>query len=156
MMEPSLRGRGVNFSPETLTFIPASARIRPLRDNLIVEPLDQAYSNIIAIIHKTKPLKGVVKAVGPGHYPKLYDHRDKHKRTKMWDSKVFRPTEVKVGDVIELGGAEIQGYAFEAFWWGDTLHLYGATERDVAAIHTEVSGAGGRADTRALGEGAAA
>jgi hypothetical protein len=52
----------------------------------------------------------------------------------MWSSNTFIPTEVKVGDVVELGGAEQEGYAFDAFMWGDQLHIYGASERDVCGI----------------------
>jgi hypothetical protein len=82
-----------------------------------------------------KPLRGLVKAVGPGCYPKRYDHAEKGKRTKMWDSKRLRKTEVKVGDVVELGGSEIGGYSFDSFYWGETLHLM-CREEDVAGIHT--------------------
>ena len=119
---------------KTTTHIPAGTKIRPLRDVIIVEPLGVAYSAIIDVVHETKPLKGIVKAVGPGHYRKHYDHPEKHKRTKTWDSKHLTPTEVKVGDIVELGGAEQGGYAFDTFYWGDILHLI-ATERDVCGIH---------------------
>lgn len=134
-MQPELmqHSRGARFGGETLTQIGADEKIRPLRDNLVVEPEDVVYSRYIVVNVRTKPLRGIVKAVGPGIYPKCYDHPEKHKRTKMWDSKVFRPIQVKVGDRVELGGGEIEGYAFEQFWWGDTLHLW-CSERDVAGI----------------------
>lgn len=129
-----LRGeRGVRFGGETMTRVEAHEVIRPLRDQLVVEPLDVVYSRYIQVAQLTKPLRGRVLAVGPGHYPKRYDHPDKHKRTKYWDGTRFQPTEVKVGDIVELGGAEISGYAFEQFWWGDKRCLW-CSERDVAGV----------------------
>ncbi len=77
---------------------------------------------------------------GPGCYPKKYDHRDKHKRTKTWDSTRLRPTEVKVGDTVELGGLNIGGYAFDSFYHGDKLMLI-AREEDVCGIHESEHGA---------------
>lgn len=132
-----LRGvRGVRYGGETLTRIDASERLRPLRDTIILEPEDVIYSRYIHVEQLTKPLRGVVLAVGPGTYPKKYDHPEKHKRTKTWDSTSFLPTEVKVGDKVELGGAEIDGYAFEQFWWGDKRCLW-CTERDVAGVYSD-------------------
>jgi hypothetical protein len=131
--QPSRTTRGSRFGGETLTLVPADVLIRPLRDQMIVEPLETIYSRHIIVDHHTKPLRGIVKAIGPGHFPKKYDHALKHKRTKMWDSKHFQPTELKVGDVVELGGAEIGGYAFETFYWGDVMHLH-CREADVAIV----------------------
>ena len=96
-------GRSAHLSQASNTDIQADAKIRPLRDQIIVEPLNVVLSQTIIVKEETKPLRGIVKAVGPGHYPKKYDHPDKHKRTRMWDSKVFQPTNVTVGDVVELG-----------------------------------------------------
>lgn len=134
-MQPELlRGsRGARFGGETLTSISADEKIRPLRDMLVIEPEDVVYSRYIFVGQNTKPLRGIVRAAGPGIYPHCYDHPEKHKRTKMWESKVFRPTQVKVGDHVELGGAELEGYAFEQFWWGDKLCLW-CSERDVAGV----------------------
>lgn len=128
---------GAELSHKDSTTVPADQPLRPLRDTIIVEPLDAVMSSVIHVIHETKPLRGIVKAVGPGCYPRRYDHPEKHRRTKMWSSKVFRPTQVKIGDVVELGGAEHGGYAFQTFYWGDKLHLF-AREEDVCAIVTKV------------------
>lgn len=124
----------MRFGGETFTGVPASCTIRPLRDQIILEPIEVTYSDTILVINETKPLKGRILAIGPGHYPKKYDHQDKGKRTKMWDSTRFRPTECKVGDIVELGGAELNGYAFETFRWGDKLCVH-CREADVAAVH---------------------
>lgn len=135
---------GSHLSSVTATRISADENIRPLRDVIIVEPLDGTLSAIIEVIHESRPLKGIVKAVGPGCYPKKYDHPEKHKRTKTWDSTHRRPTEVKVGDTVELGGEAIGGYAFDCFYWGERLHLM-CREEDVCGIHVPESLDSGRA-----------
>jgi hypothetical protein len=101
-------------------------------------------SRYVLVDHTAPPARGIVKAVGPGTYPKKYDHQDKHKRTKFVYSKHFLPTEVKVGDVVELG----EGFAFEQFWWGDTLHIH-CTEKDVCGIR-DITEAQARAEARGL------
>jgi co-chaperonin GroES (HSP10) len=126
-------GRSARLSHDGNTYVPADAKIRCLRDQIIVEPLDVPHSKVLEIIEHTKPVRGVVKSVGPGHYPKRYNHPDKHQRSKMWDSKVFQPTEVKVGDIVELGGIEFGGYSFQTFLWGDKTHLI-CREADVSGI----------------------
>lgn len=128
---PSRRERGVSIGGDTFAFLPASTRIRPINDQMIVEPLEVCYSKVIFVEHQTEPLRGIVKAVGPGHYPWKYDHPEKHKRTKMVRSKYFQPTDCKVGDVVRL-----EGFKFEQFWWGDKIHLH-CREADIAAIETE-------------------
>jgi co-chaperonin GroES (HSP10) len=133
MIQDAPSGRSARLSHDGSTYIPAGARIRCLRDHIIVEPLDVAHSKVLEVIEHIKPVRGVIKAVGPGHYPKRYDHPDKHRRSKMWDSKVFQPTEVKVGDVVELGGIEFGGYSFQTFLWGDKTHLI-CREADVSGV----------------------
>lgn len=132
---------GVRFGGETLQYVPADQNLRPLRDQLIVEPLEVVYSRWVYVHANTKPLRGIVLAAGPGHYPSYYldkhgerlpDHK-RGERKERAHGKHFVPTEVKAGDVIELGGAENGGYSFEQFWWGDVLCLH-CTERDVAVV----------------------
>ena len=127
-------GRSAELVLKSATSIPRDYKIKALRDYLIVEPMDTVYSAIIDVILETKPMKGIVKAVGPGVYPKKYNHPDKAKRTKMWESSIFKPTEVKVGDIIELGGYQYGGYSFQTFYWGNTLHLI-CREEDVVGIY---------------------
>lgn len=129
-------GRSAEFSLKETTYVPCETKLRMLRDYMAVEPLDTLYSSIIDVILITKPMKGIVKAIGPGHYPKVYNHPDKAKRTKMWESKHFQPTEVKVGDIVELGGLQYGGYSFQTFYWGDTLHLI-CREADVVGIYSK-------------------
>jgi len=138
----ALKVFGARIGNETRTFIPATQTIRPLRDHMVIEPLDWKPSDILEVIYRGRPLRGIVKAIGPGCYPKKYDHPSKAKRKKVWDSLVFRPTEVKVGDVVELGGLEIRGYLFETdcgiINWGGIDHIV-CREEDVAGIVEEPS-----------------
>lgn len=131
LQDPSVRSSRIDH--DSNTSIPAEFNIRPLRDQVIVEPLNRVHSHLIVTREDTKPLRGIVKAVGPGHYPKVYDHPEKHKRTKMWDSDVFQPTNVKAGDVIELGGADLGGYSFQTMHWGGTMHLI-CREQDISGV----------------------
>jgi len=121
--------RGVRIGNETLTFVKKDERLRPLRDHIVVEPLP---ANPTIIIDTWRPIRGVVRAVGPGCFPKVYDGR-KGQRTKSWDSKAFLPTEVKVGDTVELGGKEIKGYLHPTIRWG-AKEMVVCREADVALI----------------------
>lgn len=128
--------RSAELSYASKTYIRADEKIRCLRDYIILEPLPVDHGGAIEVRENVKPLRGIVRAVGPGHYPKRYDHPDKHRRTKMWESKHFQRTEVKVGDVVELGGYQYGGYNFQQFMWGDKLHII-CREADVSGIVTE-------------------
>jgi hypothetical protein len=132
-MPVTTAGRSAELSWSSTTYVPRETTIRCRRDYLIVEPLPVDHRVSFEVIERTKPLRGIVKAVGPGCYPKRYDHPDKHRRTKTWDSKTFLPTQVKVGDVVELGGYEHGGYAFQTFLWGDVPHLI-CRELDVSGV----------------------
>jgi len=131
MLQQKTFQRGAELSHKTITTIPAEAKLRPLRDQIIVEPLDGVVSAIIHVIEERKPISGIVRAVGPGIYAKRYDHPDKHRRTKMWDSKHLRPCDVKVGDRIELDVVRAQGA--QTFYWGSKLMLI-MREEDIAGI----------------------
>jgi len=120
-------GARIEHQPD---MIGAHERLRPLRDHIIVKPLNWEPSRVIIVAgDKRKPLRGVIVAVGPGCYPKRYN-KD---RSKTWDSTAFRRTEVKVGDTVELGGLEIDGYLFPTVMIGNELHVI-AREEDVAGI----------------------
>ena len=129
----STGARSAALSQESATYVPADTKIRMRRDYIIVEPLPVVHSAVLEVVEHTKPLRGVVKAVGPGHYPKRYNHPDKHTRTKMWDSNTFQPCDVKVGDEVELGGVEFGGYSFPSFMWGAKKHLI-VREADVSGV----------------------
>lgn len=146
--QPMKGSRGARFGGETLQYVPADQNIRPLRDNLLIEPVGVVYSRFIYVHRDTKPLRGRVLRAGPGRYPLRYldanrdaiPDWDRKRRRYITESKTFLPMQVKVGDLVELGGSEIEGYAFEVFNWGDKAVLW-ATERDIAGIIDETSDA---------------
>lgn len=123
---------GVRIGNETLTYIAADKRIRPLRDQIIVEPLPWEPSSVIEVVTRSKPLRGVVRAVGPGCHPMRYNG-PKGRRTKSWRAKCFRPCDVKVGDIVELGGLELGGYLHMSINWGGK-EMVVCREEDVAGI----------------------
>lgn len=127
-LESKVFSRGAELSHKTTAYIPADSKIRPLRDQLIVKPLDNAFSSLIIVINESKPIRVQVLAAGPGVYPIQYDHVEKHKRTKMWWGKHLRPCDVKVGDIVSLENFERQ-----CFYWGNQICLI-CREEDVRFI----------------------
>jgi co-chaperonin GroES (HSP10) len=130
-----LESPGARIGNECFDAIPKNAKVRPLRDQLIVEPIPWPFSRIIEVVYTGRPLRGKVRAVGPGCYEKKYDG-PKGKRTKSWDSLHFRPCDVKVGDIIQLGGLDIKGYLFQTFRWGDK-EMVVCRENDVTGIEED-------------------
>jgi co-chaperonin GroES (HSP10) len=121
---------GIRLGRQTTDLIPQGTKIRPLRDYILLKPLEWKPSKIIQIAGDTrKPLRGVVVAVGPGHYPKRYN-KD---RSKTWDSKAFQPTDCKVGDTVEIGGLEHDGYDFPQVMVGAEMHVL-CREADVCCV----------------------
>jgi co-chaperonin GroES (HSP10) len=127
----NLQERGVRLGNETLSSVRADQKIRPLGDRIIVEPLEWSPS-FLAVVYRGKPLRGIVRAAGKGCYPKRYNG-PKGQRSKSWDSRAFRATEVKVGDTVELGGLEIGGYLFPTIRWGDKEMIV-AREEDICGV----------------------
>ena len=130
-------GRSAALTFEGSTYVRPDETIRPLHDQIVVEPLDMDHGTRILVVEDTKPVRGLVKAVGPGHYPKKYDHPDKHRRTKYWDSNHFVPTQVKVGDIVNLGSPQdARGYTFQTFMWGTKPHFI-CREADICGVETQ-------------------
>ena len=124
---------GQRIGNELLTSVRADESIRPLRDQIVVEPLDVDFgTSLLQVIYGGKPVRGRVLAVGPGLHPRKYDG-PKGKRTHSWLSRQFRPTEVQVGDLIDLGGLELGGYLFTRIRWGEKDVII-CREQDVCGI----------------------
>lgn len=126
--KPQLRKEGVDMRDGRVEFV--EGKIKPLGDRIVVKPLQVELSTTIEAHWRGKTLRGEVIAVGPGEFPNVYN-RD---RSKVRKSNYFRRTEVKVGDIVELGGADIGGYAFPRIMLNGEEHLI-ASEKDVAGIH---------------------
>ncbi len=110
--------------------------LRMMGDRILLRPLKWEPSKIIDVVRHGRPLRGQVMAVGPGHNPIKYKDGPSGKRSSMDYSKKFRPTEVKVGDIVELGGLNIfdgKGYDFPQVVVGNETFLV-ITERDVAGV----------------------
>lgn len=120
---------GVSLNGKRHEFV--TGRLQMLGDRIAVKPHPVVLSNLL-IAERKGSFKGTVIAVGKGEYPNKYN-RD---RSKKWLSRHFKPTEVKVGDTVELGGQEhAQGYAFPRIMLnGEEIII--ASEKDVAAVHT--------------------
>jgi hypothetical protein len=132
------------MTPRTITAAPPPPRtiyacdrveqIKLLGDRILIRPLAWEPSKIIEVVRHGRPLRGEVMAVGPGHNPLKY--RKVNGKKLMDYSKRFRPTEVRVGDVVELGGLNIfdgKGYEFPQVMVGLESMLI-ATERDVVGV----------------------
>jgi co-chaperonin GroES (HSP10) len=130
---------GVRLGNETSTYIPADAAIRPLRDQIVLEPLNWRPSTVIEVVYQGKPLRGRVLAVGPGRYPLKYNG-PKGKRTKSWLASMFVATEVQVDDIVELGGLELRGYLFPTILWG-TKQVVLCREADIVFIYSRAEAA---------------
>lgn len=117
--------------------------LRLLGDRILFRPLEWDASKIVIAIRHGRPVRGEVIAVGPGIHPVS-------KRTKLGDgrqridfSKRFRPTEVKPGEIVELGGLNIfdgKGYQFTEVIYNGELCLICA-ERDIAGVRDDLKAA---------------
>lgn len=111
-------------------------QVRMLGDRILLRPLAWKPSEILEVVRRGRTLRGEVMAIGPGMHPIKYRPHPDGKRKIADYRKRFRPTEVKVGDVVELGGLNVfdgQGYAFPEVIVGIETMIV-CTERDVAVV----------------------
>jgi co-chaperonin GroES (HSP10) len=123
---------GVRHGNETLTGIKACEHLRPLRDRIVLEPLPPDLSSTLEVVTATRPVRGRVLAVGPGTHPKRYNG-PKGYRSRSWDSKAFRPCDLKVGEIVDIGGLELGGYLHMTVQWGEKTVVV-CREEDVAVV----------------------
>lgn len=125
---------GLRIANDLNVFLDPGVKLRMLGSKILVEPLGWNPSAILQVVYTGKTLRGEVQAVGPGDYQKKYDG-PKGRRTKSWYSKNFVPTQVKPGDIVELGGLELRGYLFPTVYIGMVEHVI-CDEADVAGVWT--------------------
>lgn len=117
--------------------LPAGTRLRMLRDRILLKPLDWEPSKIISVARRGRPLRGVVVEVGAGRLLRKYrPHPTDPTKRQYVDSARFVATEVRPGDVVELGGLNVydgQGYNFSQVIIGTERYLI-CQEQDVACI----------------------
>lgn len=119
--------------------------LRMTSDRVLLKPLEWDGEDVhgkgsrIKVIRKGRPLRGIVKAIGPGHYPLKYIPTQHGPKGSYKLSKHFRPTEVKVGDQVEIGGLNAfdgEGYSFpEVLYNGEKCII--CQERDIAIVTEE-------------------
>lgn len=119
--------------------------LRMMGDRILLRPLDWDASKTIIAIRHGRPVRGEVVAVGPGCYPNRYKtgQKDGKDYRKSYATKGFRPTEVKPGDIVELGGLNVfdgKGYMYQEVVVGTELHLI-VSEKDVACVRDDVRAA---------------
>lgn len=112
------------------------SEIRMLGDRILLKPIDWEPSKIISVVRKGRPLRGQVMAIGKGHHPLKYRPHPDGKQRIVDYAKRMRPVDVKVGDVVELGGLNVfdgLGYSFPEVVVGNETMII-CTERDVAGV----------------------
>lgn len=119
--------------------------LRMTSDRILLKPLEWEGEDVhgvgtrLAVVRHGRPLRGMVVAIGPGHFPVSKRTKLNDGRQRIEYSKHFRPTEVKVGEVIELGGLnqfDGAGYQFTEVLYNGELHLI-CQERDVCIVRED-------------------
>lgn len=125
--------RGVRFYDKSLNFV--TGQIRPLREKLIVKPLPPALSQTLATNWNGEAVRGQVIATGPGTHPNIYEKgtQDGKPYRRVRQLKAFRPCDVKVGDIVQLGGMEIGGYLWPHVLINGEDHIL-CSEQDVCGV----------------------
>jgi hypothetical protein len=136
-----VRDDGKRLTDTHPTTLRSTDEIRMLRDQILVRPIDAIESQHIIAAWNGAPTRGVIVAVGPGVNPNIHTRgtRDGREYRTIRESKQFRPTEVKPGQVVELGGREIGGYLFMQILIDNVLHLI-CREADVCFIDERAEG----------------
>lgn len=128
--------------------VPQGCRLRMLRDRLLIKPLDWDASRTIVAIRHGRPVRGIVVAAGPGDFPKIYTWvtlpDGRRQKISFRYSKRFRPTEIRVGEVVALGGLDAfdgKGYNhFQEIMMDGETHLI-IQEDDCCGIEIEATAA---------------
>lgn len=128
------------FDHERFKAVPdvVTGTLRMTEDRILLRPLewDHGCEHILVVRHG-RAVRGEVLAVGPGRWQTF------RRNNKLYQSKLFRPTVVKIGEVVELGGLNIfdgKGYQFPAVIVNGEKCIV-VTERDVALVRDDMKGA---------------
>lgn len=135
-MNQPIRQGGALSASRTIYACDRIEQLRMRGDRILLKPLAWEPSKLIEVVRHGRPLRGQVMAIGPGHHPTCKRVRQSDGTQRVEYSRHFRPTEVRVGDVVELGGLNIfdgKGYDFTEVLVGNETMLV-CTERDVAMV----------------------
>jgi hypothetical protein len=127
------RADGVRFADKSLNFV--SGEVRPLREKLVIRPLPPVLSQTIAANWNGEAVRGYVVAAGPGTYPNIHEKgfKDGQPWRRVRTLKAFRPNDVKVGDIVQLGGMELGGYLWPHISIDGVDHIL-VSEQDVCGV----------------------
>ena len=128
-----LQQSGVTLDRKRLEYIDPTATIKPLGDRIFVKPLPPLTSKVLSVVHESRALRGVVTHVGPGYREKKRYKNSRGEVRAVGETGRVTPTELRPGDVVELGGLEISGYRFPKVMIGNVEHII-CQERDVAIV----------------------
>lgn len=126
-------GTSLSNQAETL---PAGTKLRLLGDRILLKPLDWDASKTVIAIRHGRAVRGEVIAVGPGQRMKRRWKNREGQVHKIGELPRLIPTEVKPGQIVELGGLNAfdgQGYSFPEVIIGNEVHII-CQEADVAGI----------------------
>jgi co-chaperonin GroES (HSP10) len=128
-----MENRGVRLHDKSLNFV--TGQIRPLREKIVLKPLPPALSQTIAADWNGEAVRGQVIAIGPGTHPRVHSKgiKDGKPYRTVRDLKAFRPCDVKVGDIVHLGGMEIGGYLWPHILIDGEDHIL-CSEQDVCGV----------------------
>lgn len=79
--------------------------LKPLRDHILVKPLDRQDSKIIHVVTNKRMFRAEVIAVGPGRYDKGNGN--------LKQTLKPRPLDVKVGDIVNFGETHVKFDTYE-------------------------------------------
>jgi co-chaperonin GroES (HSP10) len=127
---------GVRVHDKSLNFV--TGNIRPLKDWVIIKPLPIPFSDTIETNWRGEAVRGKVIAVGPGKYCNIHTRGKKDGKDfrSVRQSKQFRPCDVKIGQTVQLGGIEIQGYLWTHLQIDGEDHII-CMEADIALVEED-------------------
>ena len=126
---------GARVERKTYDTLAAGETLRPLRDRILGKVLPLKLSDTIIADWKGSAVRCEVVACGPGRYPTKYrtgrkDGRDF--RIKSLSNR-FRPTEVRIGQIVHLGAMERGGGIWPTVYIGNEEHVL-FQEDDICGI----------------------
>jgi co-chaperonin GroES (HSP10) len=124
--------------PNAIEFFPAGTVLKPTLDRVLIKVLPWNPSRRLKIVSQMRPIRGQVVAVGPGGWQKRYYLNDKGERYKVGETGRKQLMDLKVGDVVDVGGLEIRGYSFMEIMIGHERHIM-CQEADVAIVDDDPS-----------------
>lgn len=123
---------------QAVEWFPAGTVLRPTLDRVLIRVLPWNPSRRLKIVSNMRPIRGRVMAVGPGGWQKRYYLNKKGERHKVGETGRKQHMDLKVGDVVDVGGLEIRGYSFMEIMIGFERHIM-CQEADVAIVDDDPS-----------------